>query len=119
MTFRTRVHVACPRQFTNVPSESVWKKLVRSADSVSNNLTEADDAVTAAGFLHKVKLTLHETKESRTCLEKIRLAKLDRFEAVMALEREAGELCAIFATIAMRVSDRPDREKPARKQPEH
>ena len=91
--------------------------MLRAADAVSSSLTEADDAVSASGFVHKIKLTLHETRESRTCLEKIRLAKLDQFEAIMALEREAGELCAIFATIAMQVPDRLDPEKQARKQP--
>jgi len=36
---------------------------------------------------------------------------LDHFEAVADLEREAGELCAIFATIALKVADRLDQEK--------
>ena len=87
--------------------------MLRAAELVANNLTEADEAVSASGFVHKIKLTLQETRESQTCLEKIRVAKLDRFEAITALEREAGELCAIFATIAMQV----DREKQAQKQP--
>ena len=115
MTFRTRVNVACPRRFTNIPSERVWRQLLRAADSVSNTLTDADEAVSASGFVHKIKLTLQETRESRTCLEKIRVAKLDRFEAIVSLEREAGELCAIFATIAMQVPDRLDRGKQAHK----
>ena len=119
MAFRTRVNGACPRRFTNIPSERVWRQLLRAADSVSNNLTEADEAVSASGFVHKIKLTLHETRESRTCLEKIRVAKLDRFEAIVALEREAGELCAIFATIAMQVPDRLARDKQAQKQPKN
>lgn len=118
-TFRTRVNAACPRRFTNVPSETVWRQLLRAADAVSSTLTEADEAVSGNRFVHKIKLTLQETRESRSCLEKIRVAKLDRFEAVVALEREAGELCAIFATIAMGVADRLDREKQARKRLEN
>jgi four helix bundle protein len=89
---------------------------VRAANSVSNNLTEADEAVSGPDFVHKIKLTLREAKESRICLEKVRLAKLDRFEAVLELEREAGELCAIFATIALKVANRLEREKSGAKQ---
>lgn len=89
---------------------------MRAADSVSNNLTEADEAVSGPDFVHKIKLTLREARESRICLEKIRLAKLDQFEAVVELERESGELCAIFATIALKVANRLDREKMAAKQ---
>ena len=115
LTFSTGINVACPRRFTSIPSETVWRQLVRAADSVSNNLTEADEAGSSADFLHKIKLTLREARESRMCLEKLRLAQLDRFEATPDLEREAGELCAIFATIAKRVADRLEREKPSKK----
>jgi four helix bundle protein len=116
LTFSTGVNIACPRRFTNIPSETVWRQLVRAANSVSNNLTEADEAVSGPDFVHKIKLTLREAKESRICLEKVRLAKLDRFEAVLELEREAGELCAIFATIALKVANRLEREKSGAKQ---
>jgi four helix bundle protein len=111
LTFSTGINIACPRRFTSIPSETVWRQLVRAADSVSNNLTEADEAGSSADFLHKIKLTLREARESRMCLEKLRLAQLDRFEATADLEREAGELSAIFATIAKKVTDRLDREK--------
>lgn len=111
LAFSTGINVACPHRFTSIPSETVWRQLVRAADSVSNNLTEADEAGSSADFLHKIKLTLREARESRMCLEKLRLAQLDRFEATPDLEREAGELCAIFATIAKKVADRLDREK--------
>lgn len=116
LAFSTGVNIACPRRFTNIPSETVWRQLVRAADSVSNNLTEADEAVSGPDFVHKIKLTLREARESRICLEKIRLAKLDQFEAIVELERESGELSAIFATIAMRVTERLNREKEAKKQ---
>jgi four helix bundle protein len=114
LAFSTGVNVACPRRFTSIPSETVWRQLVRAADSVSNNLTEADEAVSGADFLHKVKLALREGRESRVCLEKLRLARLDNFDATPDLEREAGELCAIFATIARKVADRLERAKQAK-----
>jgi four helix bundle protein len=115
LRFSTTINVNCPRRFTSIPSETVWRQLVRAADSVSNNLTEADEAGSTADFLHKIKLTLREARESKLCLAKVRLAQLDRSDGTLDLEREAGELCAIFATIAKKVADRLDREKPARK----
>ena len=116
LTFSTGVLSACPLRFANIASETVWKQLVRAADSVSNNLGEADDASSTADFVHKIRLTLRETKESRQCLAKLRMASLDGHDRVAELEREAGELCAIFATIAMKVAKRLELEKPVKRQ---
>ena len=111
LRFSTGVNVNCPRHFTSIPSETVWRQLVRAADSISNNLCEADDASSTADFVYRIRLTLREAKESRVCLEKLRLARLDNFAAVLDLENEANELCAIFASIALKVADRLDRER--------
>ena len=111
LNFSTGVNMNCPRRFTSIPSETVWRQLVRAADSVSNNLCEADNASSSADFIHKIRLTLREARESRLCLEKIRLSRLDNDAGVVELEREAGELCAIFAAIALKVKTRLDREK--------
>jgi four helix bundle protein len=89
--------------------------LVRAADSVSNNLCEADNASTSADFIHKIRLTLREARESRLCLEKLRLSRLDNHAGVLELEDEAGQLCAIFAKIALNVAHRLEREKMAAK----
>ena len=70
LKFSTGVLTACPLRFTNLPSETVWRQLVRAADS------------------------------------KIRMASLERHDRIADLEREAGELSAIFATIAMKVAAR-------------
>ena len=117
MTFSTGVNVACPDQFTNIPSATIWRQLVRAGDSVSNNLMEADDASSTADFLYKIQLTLRETKESRQCLAKLRLAQLDAWDLVGTLEEEAVELSAIFATIAIKVSGRLERESRTRRRP--
>lgn len=115
LTFRKGVNLARPQRFTNIPSETIWRQLVRAADSVSNSLTEAGEAVSGPAFVQKIKLTLRETRESRTCLEKIRVSKLDRFEAVAKLEREAGELCALFATISVQIANPSECERQAPK----
>jgi len=116
LKFTTAINLACPSRFTNLPSATAWGQLVRAADSVTNNLVEAEDASSTAEFLYKIELTLREAKESRMCLAKIRLGQLDAFEQLTGVEDEAAELCAIFATIAIKVANRLERSgKPHRR----
>lgn len=110
-SFSVGVNAACPTSFENLPSETVWRQLVRAADSVSNNLIEADNGSSDDEFVYKMRVTLREAKESRQCLSKIRRGKLMGYVVVADLEREAGELSAIFATIVTKVLQRLDREK--------
>jgi hypothetical protein len=48
--FSVNVNFCCPKHFSSLPSRTVWGQLVRSADSASNNLVEADDASSDADF---------------------------------------------------------------------
>ena len=99
--FSVNVNACCPEHFSTVPSKTVWGQLVRAADSTSNNLVEADDAVSDADFLSKMSIALREAKESRTELMKLRLGSLDNYHkaARLELESEATQLTAIFSTI--------------------
>jgi four helix bundle protein len=99
------------------PSEVVWRQLVRAADSTSNNLIEAGNGSTDADFLNKMRLALREAKESKACLQKIRLAPLANAARVteLDLEDEADQLCAIFSTIIMNMERRLAAEKPRRR----
>jgi len=106
--FSTSVNQSFPEGQLSYPSKVVWEQLVRAADSASNNLIEADNGSTDADFLNKMRLALREAKESKTCLTKIRLAPLANATRVseLALEDEADELCAIFATIIKKMEIR-------------
>lgn len=99
--FSNGVNVSCPQELSNVPSKYVWNQLVRAADSTSNNLIEADDAGSSADFLNRMGIALREAKECRAALIKIRLGRLDNFQATdeRDLEWEAGQLAAIFSAI--------------------
>ena len=110
--FSTGVNISCPQAFSNIPSQRVWDQLVRAADSTSNNLIEADDALSDADFLNKMGLALREAKESRAALMKIRLANLDhaRVVAERELEAEAGQLAAVFAAIIRNMRLRREEE---------
>jgi len=111
--FSVDVNSCCPKSFSDVPSEVVWNQLVRAADGTSSNLIEADDAVSDADFLNKMATALKEAKESRAELVKIRMGKLDHCAstAKLALESEASELSAIYATIIRNMRRRLENER--------
>jgi four helix bundle protein len=113
LRFTNEVNTACPQHFTDKPSATVWSQLVRAADGTSNNLIEADAASSNADFLSKMGIALRQAKESRAELAKIRMARLDHCEITeaRALESEASQLSAIFATIILNMRRRLDRER--------
>lgn len=106
-----------PSSPVNRPSEIVWDQLVRAADSTSNNLVEAGNGSTDADFLNKMRIALREAKESKACLQKIRLAPLANAPRVIELnlEDEADQLCAIFSTIITNMERRLANEKSRRR----
>ncbi|HJU43425.1 MAG TPA: four helix bundle protein [Vicinamibacterales bacterium] len=116
LRFTNTVNTACPQHFTNKPSATAWGQLVRAADGTSNNLIEADGASSDADFLSKMGIALREAKESRAELAKIRMGHLDHCEIIeaRALESEASQLSAIFASIILNMRRRLDREKKTR-----
>ena len=107
LRFSNAVNISCPSGFSSSPSETIWKQLIRAADSTSSTLIEADAASTDVDFLNKMGIALRDAKECRAALIKIQLGGLDHFGAVAErdLESEAGQLAAIFAAIiqSMRV----------------
>ena len=113
LRFTNAVNAACPQHFTNKPSATAWGQLVRAADGTSNNLIEADGASSEADFLSKMSIALREAKESRAELAKIRVGHLDHYAITeaRALESEASQLSAIFASIILNMRRRLDRER--------
>ena len=113
LQFSNAVNLRCPERFSNLTSSRVWDQLVRAADGTSNNLIEADDASSDADFLNKMGIALREAKESRAALMKLRIGKLDHFQKVVeaALESEASQLAAIYATIIRNMRARLEEEK--------
>ena len=116
--FSVAVNACCPEHPSSLPGKTVWSQLVRAADSTSNNLVEADDAVSDSDFLNKMAIALREVKESKTELMKLRLGRLDNFDktAKLELEAEAAELSAIFATIIRNMRMRLAREDEQKRQ---
>jgi four helix bundle protein len=97
--FAKAVLQRCPRQYRDDPSRAIWRQLIRAAPSASGNLDEADEAMSDADFLFKMKLVLRETKEARRWLRFIRDCKLHNHDQLDDLSDEARQLTSIFATI--------------------
>src|SRR5688572_27739942 len=117
LQFSTNVNQSYPNGGLTPPSQIVWGQLVRAADGTSNNLIEADNGSSDADFLNKMRTALREAKESKACLQKIRMGPLANAARVdsLGLEREAAELAAIYSTIIKNMENRLAREKAARK----
>lgn len=115
--FSNHINQCFPDGPVNYPSEVVWEQLVRAGDSASNNLVEAGDGGSDADFLNKMRIALREARESKTCLQKIRIGPLANAQRIaeLGLEQEADELCAIFSTIITNMEKRLAREKHERK----
>jgi four helix bundle protein len=119
LRFSNNVNSCCPIHFSSKPSAVVWDQLIRAADGTSNNLIEADGAVSNADFLNKMATALREAKESRGCLAKIRMGNLDRCQATidLNLESEADQLSRIYATIVLNMRLRLNDEERKRRKP--
>jgi len=73
------------------------KQIVRSGTSVSLNYAEAQGAESRKDFIHKMKVTLKELRETSVCLTIIRKAKLYKIEKIiMNAFDECNELISIF-----------------------
>jgi four helix bundle protein len=78
-------------------SEHLGKQLVRSASSAALNYAEARSAESRKDFIHKMKITLKELRETHVCLRIISRAQLHRnTQSLATVIRECDELISIF-----------------------
>lgn len=72
-------------------------QLIRSGTSPAPNYGEAQDAESRADFIHKMKISLKELRETKVWLQMITKASLVKTPStVEPVIREAEELIAIF-----------------------
>lgn len=83
----------------NYAAEHLTKQLIRSASSAALNYGEAQSAESRKDFIHKMKLSLKELRETQVNLEILNEADLikdhQKFEFII---KEIKELVAIFTT---------------------
>ena len=86
-----------PKTLINVDD---CKQLLRSSGSVGSNYREANNAVSKADFVFRIKICRKEAKESEYWFELLRVPKGTDFDRErLRLLQEARELRLIFAAI--------------------
>ncbi len=94
---------AVVRLCLKLPKNSITNPLinqvVRSSGSMGANYREANEALSKKDFLHRMKITRKETKETRHWLELIEVAVPEVSEEVAKISREVDELRSIFSAI--------------------
>ncbi|MFU8862065.1 MAG: four helix bundle protein [Cyclonatronaceae bacterium] len=90
--------IAESAQITVKPfSAHLGKQLARSASSAALYYAEARSAESRKDFIHKMKITLKELRETHVCLRIISRAQLHRNTQSLAIVlRESDELISIF-----------------------
>jgi len=94
-----------------MPSRVIWSQLVRAAPSASANLEEADEALSDADFVFRMKVATREMKEVRRWLRFIEYCRLTSYERLGDLPDEARQLASMFATIVGNTRRRIERER--------
>jgi len=79
-------------------------QIVGSSGSVGANYREANDSLGAKDFVHRLKISRKEIKETLHWLELIIVANSAFEESVTVLTREAVELRNIFSAIIKKVN---------------
>ncbi|MGB8648678.1 MAG: four helix bundle protein [Anaerolineae bacterium] len=100
-TFRFGVRVV--RMSNRLPRTAAGfelaRQVIRSGTSIGANLEEADAGESKADFVHKAKIALKESRETRFWLRTIIEAELLCDEETKGLLKESDELVRIIYTI--------------------
>ena len=92
----TRLCKALPKNIINNP---LINQIIRSGCSIGANYREANDALSKKDFLHRMKITRKETKETQYWLKVIKEANPEFSTKMVDLLQESLELKKIFSAI--------------------
>ncbi len=99
LKFAQEVIRLCKKVPRDVISLRVVGQLVDSAGSVGANYREANEAVSKKDFVHRMKISRKECKESTYWLELLKESDQNIFKEIGILVRESQELRNIFTSI--------------------
>jgi len=91
--------VLCKKLGKNSINFVLISQLVRSAGSVGANYREANDALSKKDFIHRMKITRKEAKESEHWLELVLEANSDLTMQINSITKETIELKKILSAI--------------------
>lgn len=86
-------------------TDAIARQLIKSATSIGANYREANRGVSRADFANKIGTVQKEAAETQYWIELLLEGELVRNEEVLALQKEANELLAIFTTIGKRLKE--------------
>lgn len=104
-TFAQRVRKFVKKLPKNMVNYQDCPQLIRSSGSVGANYIEANDSISPKDFLHRIKISRKEAKESKFWLRLIETEDSDLEVERVALINEANELMLILSSI-MRNSEK-------------
>ncbi len=89
----------CKKLSKDTINNKIISQLIRSSGSVGANYREANEAVSKKDFLHRMKITRKECKESSYWLELLKEVNKRIEEDIDVFSQEAKELRNIFSAI--------------------
>ena len=92
-------------------ADVLGRQLLRAGTSVGANYREARRGRSKADFAAKIGVCLQEADESSYWLELLAESKIVRADLLRDLQKEAGQLTAIFAASAKTARPRTDLKK--------
>lgn len=100
--FAKRIIRLCGELSKNEINKPLISQIIRSAGSVGANYIEANDALVDRDFLHKIRISRKECKESLHWLELIEEANPKLKPRMQNLKNEAREIKNILSSIILK-----------------
>jgi len=102
--FAKRIVRLCRELYKNEINRPLISQIIRSAGSIGANYREANDALGKKDFLHRMKISRKECKETLHWLEIIEEANPHLSNRMQNLKQETIELKKILSTIIIKKS---------------
>jgi len=97
-----------PKNEVNSP---LIRQVVRSGTSIGSNYREACEAESGRDFVHKIRISKKEARETRYWLRLLLTSNPSFAKKIIPLGRESVELLKIFASISSKFSRKNSKPK--------
>lgn len=104
--FAKNVICLCKKLPRNPINDRLTGQITGSSGSIGANYREANDALGRKDFIHRLKISRKETKETIHWLDLIEVANPEFKDNIYDLRREATELKNILSSIIEKVRDK-------------
>ncbi len=98
--FARKVIKLCKELPQDTVNREIIAQLIRASCSVGANYREANDSLSKRDFIHRIRITRREAKESNYWLRILKEANPEYTERIVRLSKESTELKNIFSSIA-------------------